>query len=605
MNLSTDKTQYYLVVVASLALGVTGFLAACRLLDPSIPVHLILISVIVSVIACGVGWGMSRRSNRHLPQGAVAISVLLAAGTAMALATAYQLVGYLNLPVDLLSFSESSYVNDIIKLRLGAPIYSDPQDNNSYPYTPGSPILTYVVSAALGQATSIPFYRLVQFSYVVIASVAATSVCDLLAQRVLSADEYRHRSIWRWVWFALTFLLVTDARFNHYTQSLHNDGLALLFSVFCYWLIVKHSLKPRPWQVWAMALLPGIGFMAKQNVLTWIGVFLVYLVATEAVSRRQLALFVLGSLLVTVTVIGVCILLWGENFRYWIFTALGSKQISLPRSILHLFQAGLYAVLGLFSGRVLALQDSSRAITTLWVCWLLLFTMEALTSGLGYQTNHLGPGIVIGGCWFLIAVLKTWPTAKTAGSWWQYRAQEVLAVCMVVLLCGALGFVREPRNLVPQDFFRYVAEIENEFQGFAPEKVLMDTGSWIYLKQNVLMKDRSAPISLHSAKNQPEVNHQMLAATIKRIEEKTYDKILARQLDTGETWYDFQNNGSGVKAAILNNYREARRIREVAGIERWWPKHLVSEILVLVPNPDPARHHNNSGAISMAGSEGR
>jgi hypothetical protein len=32
---------------------------------------------------------------------------------------------------------------------------------------------------------------------------------------------------------------------------------------------------------------------------------------------------------------------------------------------------------------------------------------------------------------------------------------------------------------VPADFFRYVKDIEKEFVGFAPEKVLMDTGNWI------------------------------------------------------------------------------------------------------------------------------
>ncbi|MCI0591219.1 MAG: hypothetical protein L0Y67_06415 [Gammaproteobacteria bacterium] len=142
-------------------------------------------------------------------------------------------------------------------------------------------------------------------------------------------------------------------------------------------------------------------------------------------------------------------------------------------------------------------------------------------------------------------------------------------MCAVILLFGALGFVWEPLHPVPPDFFRYVANIEKEFQGLAPEKVLMDYGTWVYLRENILIKDRGVAVAVHVGKNQVQINHAMLAATIKRIKEKTYDKILARELDTGNSAYDFQDRGSGVKAAILENYHEVRRIPGVQGIERW------------------------------------
>jgi hypothetical protein len=62
----------------------------------------------------------------------------------MALAMGYALAAYVPIPVDLLSFSESPFVNDILKFRLGAPIYTPPEDANSYPYTPGTQLLTYL-----------------------------------------------------------------------------------------------------------------------------------------------------------------------------------------------------------------------------------------------------------------------------------------------------------------------------------------------------------------------------------------------------------------------------------------------------------------------------
>jgi hypothetical protein len=111
----------------------------------------------------------------------------------------------------------------------------------------------------------------------------------------------------------------------------------------------------------------------------------------------------------------------------------------------------------------------------------------------------------------------------------------------------------------------------------------MDTGTWIYLRDNVVMLDRSAPVSQLTAVNLPDFNRVYMNDTIQRIEQKRYDKILARQLDTGETWYDYHDRGTGIKAAILANYGVVRRIPAVQGVTRWWPLHLISEILVLVP----------------------
>lgn len=91
----------------------------------------------------------------------------------------------------------------------------------------------------------------------------------------------------------------------------------------------------------------------------------------------------------------------------------------------------------------------------------------------------------------------------------------------------------------------------------------------------------------------------MLAATIKRIENKTYDKILARQVEPGEGWntrFDYQDRGSGVKDAILANYCEIRRIPGVKGIrEEWWLKGLIAEVLIFVPMNGAEKLSDHSG----------
>lgn len=88
---------------------------------------------------------MRRRPRRTLD--AVSIALLGAGAIGLMLMTLYHMSWYIRLPVDLLSFSESPFLTDIIKFREGLPIYTPPQDNNSYPYTPGTPILTYSIAA--------------------------------------------------------------------------------------------------------------------------------------------------------------------------------------------------------------------------------------------------------------------------------------------------------------------------------------------------------------------------------------------------------------------------------------------------------------------------
>ena len=87
---------------------------------------------------------------------------------------------------------------------------------------------------------------------------------------------------------------------------------------------------------------------------------------------------------------------------------------------------------------------------------------------------------------------------------------------------------------------------EAEFEDLPADKVLLDSGTWVYLKDGIVMKDRAWAVSLHNGENQP-INHALLSETIDRIQRKTYDRILAHELDTPENWYDYHDRGSGVK----------------------------------------------------------
>jgi len=336
-----------------------------------------------------------------------------------------------------------------------------------------------------------------------------------------------------------------------------------------------------------MAILPALGFMVKQNHLMWAGLFLVYLLISGRATRRQIFGYCCGAVTAILATIGMCYALWGQPFVYWVFIALGSKSVSPARVLLHASAAGIYIILGLLSGWMLLLSNRSRKLAALWSCWLLLFAIETYTSGAMFVMNHLGPGVVFATAWSLIMLVRLWPTYGASIPWWEHWTNQIMAIAVVVLLLGAMGHLRDPRNLVTADFQRYVSDIEKEFRDLPADQVLLDYGSWVYLRPGVVMKDRSVAVAVHVGKNQPEINRAALAGTIARIQHKTYRRILAHQLDTEHTAYDFQNRGSGVKSAIFENYHVVRRIPAVIGIAHWWPTHLIQEVLVLEPNEIP------------------
>jgi hypothetical protein len=251
-----------------------------------------------------------------------------------------------------------------------------------------------------------------------------------------------------------------------------------------------------------------------------------------------------------------------------------------------LLEAGPFLIMGMSASWVLLLRQPSAKPWTLWAAWLLVLCTLAYTSGVAWVSNHLGPAVMIGTSWFCVALVRLWPTVELKEAPPAALARHLIAVGMFVSLFGSLGLVREPHNAVPASVNRYISEIESEFKEGDPATILLDTGSWIYFREGIVMKDRSDAVALHAGKNQPEIRRSMLAETIQRIEARTYDKILARQIDTDQSPYDFQDRGTGVKGAILGNYRAVRRIDGVSGVRRWWPLGLLSEVVVLEPKPD-------------------
>ena len=169
---STAVDSYAAVVIGAVALAVGCFavIASALRLPLSVPPIAIGSASAVALILAGALRLRGRMRGRVFPFDVWPVSLLATGAMVLLLLTLYHFAQYIRLPVDLLSFAESPFVTDILKLRTGQPLYTPVGDNNSYPYTPGSQILTYAISAALGHGDDIAFFRTVQFGYVVAAA---------------------------------------------------------------------------------------------------------------------------------------------------------------------------------------------------------------------------------------------------------------------------------------------------------------------------------------------------------------------------------------------------------------------------------------------------
>jgi hypothetical protein len=175
----------------------------------------------------------------------------------------YQVSFWVSFPADFLIWSESEFVSDILKFRVGYPLYTAQVNNESFIYTPGAPLLTYFISAALGQEPSIPVYRMIQVGYVALASVIALFTVRALIGARYPALNYRTLFPWSILWLPLLFLVATNSLTNPFVHNLHNDALALLVSAAGFFLLVKYAASQDKRLLPLMAVIPAVGFLSK------------------------------------------------------------------------------------------------------------------------------------------------------------------------------------------------------------------------------------------------------------------------------------------------------------------------------------------------------
>ncbi|MBP6214170.1 MAG: hypothetical protein KA447_14115 [Pyrinomonadaceae bacterium] len=499
-------------------------------------------------------------------------------------------------------WEETDFVGNMIKLNTGLSLYTSPADSNSMIYNPLSFLATYAIAWTIGETRSIAILRSIQLGYVTLAAAFATQCTRMLYGLANPRNKIRFSTTWMVLTFLSMFLLATAPFVNKFVLSLHVDALSLLISVFSFWAMLKYGQSPTARNLVVLALCPAIGFLTKQFLISWAAVIVVFLIFLDPKNIKRAGLFIFLSGIFLLAAFGVCYVFWGDNYYFWAFQIMGARRgiaispdtygISIVRGIDHILRAWPEIFVGVIGGWLLLRQENRRRIGPIIFAWLVLVASEAFSSGAGWGViYHFGPGALIGATFMFAALPFIWQreldndVVEPPGRRW---AKGLLLLASVLAIFTAwhvvpTGDKENPRYFRAEtrspDVNRYVAQIEGEFVGYDPRKVLLDVGSWVYLPSDVLQKDRAVSLG-----DQPPAGiYENIDETVERVRSRTYSKILVHDFHSQFLLYDWGAwpKSSGFRDALLTNYKEVRIIESPNGY------------------PSPSFQISNAGPVSV------
>jgi hypothetical protein len=552
-----------------------------------------IIAILFAVLLAAPAAGYLVVCRRAAAPGPLALIVVMTVSILLVAIYVYWVGFYVFFPADCLIWSESDYVNDILKFSIGYPIYSAVENNESFNYPPGSQLLTYFLAWTSGNGDSIPAYRAIQVFYTVVAAFVAVLSCRRLVRMAIPKRRLPDLTWWTALWLPVLFLVATNLQTNPYTHFLHGDSLAQLICSVAFWLMLLY-IQSRDWRILAaMAVIPAAGFMTKQSLAIWAVLYCVYLaIFDQPRSWKRVAVFTGLSFGLLSAVLAGCYLLWGKMFFYWVIFVLNQHGVSPFRSFQHLLDVWPYFAILLIGGFVLLRGRAARVLAGPWLISLMLLSIETYTSGVAWMLNHIGPGCLLAGIWFMAALPKMWPRGdwRSSAEPWKPWVFTGIRVAVVLLLFAGLRVVRIPIPTFTDDVYRYVKDIEEQFEGQQADRILLDAGTWVYRKNPVIMKDRVATIGEQAWSETAD-----FSGTLGRLRQKYYSKILVRNLHHPDFWYDsfVIRKPTGIKKVLLENYEE---VGKIAGVEQPGSRnyraeslYLFSEITILKPKNGKAR----------------
>ena len=158
-------------------------------------------------------------------------------------------------PFDLLVWSESAFMTNMLKLGAGAPIYGPPALANSFVYPPGMELLCYALLHPLGRDLDVSWCRAVSVAIGMAAAFFAASAAVRLAGRESTPVARCLAALVAW--------LVLSQNFT--SDVLHPDNLHMAHATACLALSLRVVQERSQRAAIAAAALAGFGVLTKQT----------------------------------------------------------------------------------------------------------------------------------------------------------------------------------------------------------------------------------------------------------------------------------------------------------------------------------------------------
>jgi hypothetical protein len=232
-------------------------------------------------------------------------------------------------PWDLLMWSESPFMTNLLKLHEGRAIFSPPADVNSFVYSPGLEYLTYALLAPFGLLLDVRFCRIVNIA----VGFAAAALAATVGTRVAAALGAARSGRTFWALACGTILVL----FRNFTADvLHPDNLHMLHAVATLLLSLEAVARRRfPLAVAAVAL-AGMGVWTKQvEVMAIVGAGVAVLVGGRWRRGHTLAIVASGA---AILALALALLLRAPSARFHLLDLLlvqaGHWEIGLPQILM-------------------------------------------------------------------------------------------------------------------------------------------------------------------------------------------------------------------------------------------------------------------------------
>jgi len=529
------------------------------------------------------------REGLRVDAGQLARVMIASTGIAMVASYLFGVSGYLFFPADFLMWSETDYVNDIIKLRSDHPLFTADPNNESYTYTPGSQLLTYSLASLLGMGTSLGALRSVQLFYTVIAVLLAMRGVHSLVALASDAEPRRGSFVEEMGLFSVLFLVATNGLTNPFIHNLHNDALAQCLLIGGVVLLIDYARTRDRRLFVALLLVPAAGFWVKQNLALFGGYAVLWFLYDTLFGerpRRFGPLVTYGAVAFALLCLSIALgyAIWREDFVYWVFYVLSEHKVVPTRSVQHIVDTRPYVAVLLAGGFSMIRGPRARALLGLFGVTALIYLLAAWTGGINFMRHHMGPASTLAAMWLAAGLMQLGST-QTHERWSTERGVRfaTLALLMLLLSTSGLSILRTPKATLPEDAYRYLEQVEAEFETADPRGVLLDLGSYVYLEDNIVMKDRASPIGERGSTDTGD-----LLGVAERFANRHYEKLLLRNYRGQNFWYDHPTwpRSSGLREILEQNYRVVRTIPAVEGQEGMWnriPPYGFAEVSVLVP----------------------